>query len=152
MLWTHAAAAILAGALAFAGAWKTQDWRYTGQIAKLEAAHAEALAKSATDALAKVQALNANNAKVTNAYLAQKAIASAAAGRAVAAGRMLSEALAGAASTDRNTPANSGPDDPRGAIAGECASALRTLDGYAGELANKARALQDYASSVCVSR
>lgn len=28
MLWTHLAAAAVAGAMAFAGAWRVQDWRY----------------------------------------------------------------------------------------------------------------------------
>lgn len=150
MIWTHVAAAIIAAALAFAGAWKTQDWRYTGQIAAIKAEHAEAMAESAAQAVAKVQTLNANNAKVTNAYLAEKARAVAAADRAAASGRLLSQALADAAAADRHAATDSGADDPRGVIAGECADALRQVDGYAGRLASKARALQDYAGSVCV--
>ena len=37
MIYTHAAAALAAAALAFAGAWKVQDWRYGAQeAARLE--------------------------------------------------------------------------------------------------------------------
>lgn len=41
MIWTHAVAAIVAGALAFAGAWKTQDWRYGAKEADRLAAVVE---------------------------------------------------------------------------------------------------------------
>ena len=42
-LYTHAGAALLAGALAFAGAWQIQGWRLGAQIASLKTAHAETL-------------------------------------------------------------------------------------------------------------
>ena len=42
-LYTHAGAALLAGALAFAGAWKIQGWHLGAQIASLKTAHAETL-------------------------------------------------------------------------------------------------------------
>lgn len=38
MIWTHVAAALVAAALAFAGAWQTQEWRYGAKEAeRLEA-------------------------------------------------------------------------------------------------------------------
>lgn len=151
MIWTHVAAAILAAALAFWGGWNTQGWRLGEQIAHVKAAQAEQLASAQAAARAKEQVLNEANAKVNNDYLTEKARAAAAAGRAVAAGRLLSEALAAAAAADQNTAAACGTDDPRGAIASECAAALRSLDGYAGSLAAKTRALQDYAGRVCVT-
>ena len=42
-LYTHAGAALLAGALAFAGAWQMQAWRMGEQLASLKATHAETL-------------------------------------------------------------------------------------------------------------
>ena len=44
MIWTHTAAALAGAAIAFGGAWKVQSWRYTGQIARMEANHSQALA------------------------------------------------------------------------------------------------------------
>ena len=51
-LYTHAGAALLAGALAFAGAWQVQAWRLGAQIASLKTAHAETL-RSIADKTAK---------------------------------------------------------------------------------------------------
>ena len=42
-IYTHAGAALLAGALAFAGAWQVQAWRMGAQLASLKATHAETL-------------------------------------------------------------------------------------------------------------
>ena len=42
-IYTHAGAAVLAGALAFAGAWQVQAWRMGEQLAGLKATHAETL-------------------------------------------------------------------------------------------------------------
>ncbi len=50
-LYTYAATAIVAGALAFAGGWKVQAWRYDAQIADIQAQHAEAIAASAKSAI-----------------------------------------------------------------------------------------------------
>jgi hypothetical protein len=50
-LYTHAAAALLSGALAFGAAWQVQAWRYGGQISDLKLEHAEAVASSAKTAL-----------------------------------------------------------------------------------------------------
>ena len=42
-VYTHVAAALLAGALAFAGAWTAQGWRLGAQLASLKTGHAETL-------------------------------------------------------------------------------------------------------------
>ena len=52
MIWTHTAAAILAGALAAVGTWKVQEWRYTGQIATIKAAQLEAVNTATREARA----------------------------------------------------------------------------------------------------
>lgn len=44
-LYTYAATAIVAGALAFGAAWQTQAWRYDAQIAGIQAQHAQASLK-----------------------------------------------------------------------------------------------------------
>ena len=82
-LYTYAATAIVAGALAFGGGWKVQAWRYDAQIADIQAQHATALARANQKALddtikmqrtkdeaikaaeqrAKTQAANAANAR-----------------------------------------------------------------------------------------
>jgi hypothetical protein len=45
-LYTYAATAIVAGALAFGAGWQTQEWRYGKQIATTAAQHATALASA----------------------------------------------------------------------------------------------------------
>ncbi len=50
-LYTHAATAIVAGALAFGGGWKVQAWRYDAQIATTAVQHATALASANQKAL-----------------------------------------------------------------------------------------------------
>ncbi|MBO1007068.1 hypothetical protein [Acidovorax sp. SD340] len=44
-LYTYVATALAAGAIAFAGGWKVQAWRYDAQIAGIHAKHAEASLK-----------------------------------------------------------------------------------------------------------
>ena len=50
-LYTYAATAIVAGALAFGAGWQTQEWRYGKQIADIHARHATALASANQKAL-----------------------------------------------------------------------------------------------------
>ena len=50
-LYTYAATAIVAGALAFGAGWQTQAWRYGKQIAGIQARHATALASANQKAL-----------------------------------------------------------------------------------------------------
>ena len=50
-LYTYAATAIVAGALAFGAGWQTQEWRYGQQIADTASQHAIALASANQKAL-----------------------------------------------------------------------------------------------------
>ena len=50
-LYTYAATAIVAGALAFGAGWKVQAWRYDAQIATTASQHATALASANQKAL-----------------------------------------------------------------------------------------------------
>ena len=50
-LYTYAATAIVAGALAFGAGWQTQEWRYGKQIAGIQAQHSTALASANQKAL-----------------------------------------------------------------------------------------------------
>ena len=51
MIYTHAAAALLGASIAAVGAYKVQDWRYTGQINQIKAAQAEAVKNSASETI-----------------------------------------------------------------------------------------------------
>lgn len=55
-----------------------------------------------------------------------------------------------AASARADSAATGRTDDPRPAIASECARSLAALDAHAGRLAIQVRGLQDYAERVCV--
>lgn len=50
-LYTYAATAIVAGALAFGAGWQAQEWRYGKQITGIRAQYAELVASSAKSAL-----------------------------------------------------------------------------------------------------
>ena len=50
-LYTYAATAIVAGALAFGAGWQTQEWRYGKQIADISQKHATELARANQKAL-----------------------------------------------------------------------------------------------------
>ena len=52
MIWTHTAAALLGASIAAVGAYKVQDWRYTGQINQIKAAQAEAVNTATREARA----------------------------------------------------------------------------------------------------
>ena len=52
MIWTHTAAALLGAAIAATGAWQVQSWRYTGQIATIQAAQLEAVNTATREARA----------------------------------------------------------------------------------------------------
>ena len=70
-LYTHAGAALLAGALAFAGAWHAQGMRMGEQLASLKATHAETLREIA-DKTAEARAAVARYELAAHAQLADK--------------------------------------------------------------------------------
>ena len=70
-IYTHAGAAVLAGALAFAGAWQVQGWRMGAQVASLKAGHAKTL-QAIADKTAKARAAVARYELAAHAQLADK--------------------------------------------------------------------------------
>lgn len=70
-IYTHAGAALLAGALAFAGAWQIQAWRMGEQLAGLKASHAQTL-QTIADKTAQARAAVARYELAANAQLADK--------------------------------------------------------------------------------
>ena len=56
MIYTHIAAALLGASIAAVGAYKVQDWRYTGQINQMKAAQAEAVNTATREARAQESA------------------------------------------------------------------------------------------------
>lgn len=70
-IYTHAGAAVLAGALAFAGAWKIQAWRMGEQLAGLKASHAQTM-QAIADKTAQARAAVARYELAANAQLADK--------------------------------------------------------------------------------
>ena len=83
-LYTYAATAIVAGALAFGAGWQTQEWRYGKQIAGIQAQHATALASAnqkALDDTIKMQRTKDDAIQQAEARAAQNAAAAAAARR-----------------------------------------------------------------------
>jgi hypothetical protein len=150
MLYTHAAAALVAAIVASTAAWQTQNWRYTGKIAAINAEHAQALADAEKSARATEQKLAANNQRIDHAYQAEKKRRTAADAAAADALRLLQSDL-GAADRTADSASVGGADDPRGAIASECAGALVQMESYAGKLAGQTRGLQNYAKDVCAS-
>ena len=85
-LYTYAATAIVAGALAFGAGWQTQEWRYGKQLADIQAQHATALASAnqkALDDTIKMQRTKDDAIKAAEQRAAQNAAAAAAARRTV---------------------------------------------------------------------
>ena len=70
-IYTHAGAAVLAGALAFAGAWQIQAWRMGEQLAGLKASHAQTM-QAIADKTAQARAAVARYELAAHAQLADK--------------------------------------------------------------------------------
>lgn len=84
MLYTHVAVGIAGAALAATLAWQTQEWRYTGQLEKIRANHAQALAdakQSAIEEATRMQAQKDEALREANAQAQRNAAAAAAARR-----------------------------------------------------------------------
>jgi hypothetical protein len=85
-LYTYAATALVAGALAFGAGWQTQEWRHGKQIADIQAQHATALASAnqkALDDTIKMQRTKDAAIQQAETRAAQNAAAAAAARRTV---------------------------------------------------------------------
>lgn len=146
------AAVLVALALA-AGGWKaylmgenTVQTKWNAE--KLQTTQAALTADIA--ARAKEQALQTKVRKVSNDYITEKTRR--AADAVVADGKLrdLQADLDSVATSDSSATGRT--DDPAITVARQCASSLVLLDEYAQGLAGQTIALQNYASSVCVSK
>lgn len=136
------ALAALALALA-AGAWKCIS---IGKNLERAVWVAKELAASETARL-REQAAQKTNERIDRENQIRKASARALDVAAADSLRQLNAASASAA-----TSAQCGSDDPRPAIASECAAALVAVDQHGRGLASQVTALQRYASEVCLAR
>lgn len=82
MIWTHAAAAILAALIAFTGGWKVQGWRLGEQITQIKAAQLEAVNTAVREARATESRRFTNVQEAQNAATKRAQIARADADRA----------------------------------------------------------------------
>ena len=143
MIWTHTAAAILAGALAAAGTWKVQEWRYTGQIATIKAAQLEAVNTATREARAQE---SKRFQGVQDAQAAAQTRAVAARRDADAARTELDRLRNSVAATRGGVPGESTAActqraDAAADVLAQCAAAYLSMAGIADRHANDARTL-----------
>ena len=143
MIWTHTAAAILAGALAAVGTWKVQEWRYTGQIATIKAAQLEAVNTATREARAQE---SKRFQGVQNAQAAAQTRAQAARRDADAARSELDRLRNDIAATRGGVPGESTAAcaqraDAAADVLGQCAAAYSDLAAVADRHASDARTL-----------
>lgn len=153
VIYTHVAAALAAAALAAAGTWQVQNWRYSAKLLKIEAAHTQVLYEADQEALKMQAHLEKERQKVEAQYATAKKRAASDAAAADAALRGLRDALAASAERPRD-PASAAiraDGDPREQIIGECAGTLSTVAGHADGLATKLVGLQTYVRQVCLA-
>jgi hypothetical protein len=145
MIYTHALAAILAGAIAFAGGWQIQGWRLGEQIAATQAAQSAALTAAVNGArtqeaarFSKVQ--EAQNAAAKRAQVAQADAASA----RTELDRLRNTITAAAGCLPGDSPAAcSQRTDATRLVLAECAGALVEMAGHADGQASTVKLLQD---------
>jgi prophage DNA circulation protein len=138
-LYTYAATAIVAGALAFGGGWKVQAWRYDAQIADMQASHAQAsadAAQKAMDQTLKMQRTKDDAIKAAEQRAAKNAAAADSARRA--ADSLRSTLYSFRASLPGLTkPAAAVAADTAAELFGQCAGALTDVaakaDSHAGD-------------------
>ena len=145
MIWTHTAAAILAGVLAAAGTWKVQEWRYTGQIATIKAAQLEAVNTATREARAQE---SKRFQGVQDAQAAAQTRAVAARRDADAARSELDRLRNSVATTRGGVPGESATAcavraDAGGELLAQCAAAYSDLAAIADRHASDARTLID---------
>lgn len=138
-IYTYAATAIAAGALAFVGAWQVQEWRYEAQIADTASQHAIALASAnqkALDDTIKMQRTKDEAIKAAEQRAAKNAAAADSARRA--ADSLRSTLYSFRASLPGLTkPAAAVAADTAAELFGQCAGALTDVaakaDAHAGD-------------------
>ena len=136
MIYTHAAAALLGASIAAVGAYKVQDWRYTGQINQIRAAQAEAVNTATREARAQESARfkgvqDAQAAAQTRAQVARRD-----ADRARGELDRMRDAIAARPVCVPGDTASAGPQrtDATGDLLMECGAAFTELAGKADRL------------------
>ena len=143
MIWTHTAAALLGAAIAAAGAWQVQSWRYTGQINEMKAAQAEAVNTATREARAQ-ESKRFQGVQDAQAAAQTRAVA---ARRDADAARSELDRLRGTLSIARGgVPGESAAScaqraDAAGDVLGQCAAAYLDLAAIADRHASDARTL-----------
>ena len=139
-LYTYAATAIVAGALAFGAGWQTQEWRYGKQIADISQKHATALASAnqkALDDTIKMQRTKDDAIAKAELRAAQNAAAAGAA-RRTADGLRDTLYSFRARLPSLAQPAAAVAADTAAELFGQCAGALTDLaakaDGHSGDV------------------
>lgn len=145
MLWTHTAAALAGAAIAFAGAWKTQDWRYSAQINAIKAQHAQDYAQAQQRALDESSRLQAQKDKATKdaEKRALKIAADLATARLVGDGLRDELAAARLQLSEASRTSINQYAATLGDVFDECVRSLESLAGKADGHALDARALID---------
>jgi len=143
VIWTHTAAALLGASIAATLAWQVQSWRYTGQIATIQAAQLEAVNTATREARAQ-ESKRFQGVQDAQAAAQTRAVA---ARRDADAARSELDRLRGTLSTTRGgvpgeSPAACAQRADAGAdVLGQCAAAYLDLAAIADRHANDARTL-----------
>ena len=145
MIYTHAAAALLGAAIAATGAWQVQSWRYTGQIATIQAAQLEAVNTATREARAQE---SKRFQGVQDAETAAKTRAQAARRDADAARTELDRLRDAIRTSTGGVPGESATAcaeraDTAGNVLGQCAAAYQELARAADAHASDARTLSE---------
>ena len=143
MIWTHAAAALLGASIAAVGAYKVQDWRYTGQINQIKAAQAEAVNTATREARAQESARFTNVQEAQNAAQKRAQVARADADRARGELDRLRDTIRATAGgvPGESTASCTQRADTSADLLGQCAAAYLDLAAIADRHANDARTL-----------
>jgi hypothetical protein len=155
MVYTHVAAAIVSGAIAFWGAWQVQAWRYDGQVAQIRQMHAEQMQKAEKAARDREQSLSVFRQQAEEKYVQEKNKAAGAASRARIELDGLRNQLYAIPSPAGKDPATAlradGRDSLERELLGACASTLVGVAAEADRLAAVVVGLQGYVKNVCLA-
>lgn len=143
MIYTHVAAAIVAGALAFWGGWATQGWRLGEQISKMKEAQAEAVNVATREARAQESARFTNVQEAQNAAQKRAQVARADADRARGELDRLRDDIRATAGgvPGESAAACAQRADTSADLLGQCAAAYIDLAAIADRHASDARTL-----------
>lgn len=157
MVYTHVAAAIVAGAVGATGAWQVQKWRYGEKIADINAQQARLISEAEQSFRKKEQQLVTAKQQAEVRYVQEKRKAADAAVGAQSALDGLRDTLAqrdrDIASTDSTACARvDGAARLERDLLGACAKALAGLATEADGLEARIVGLQSYVKDVCQKR